>query len=146
MFPILFLLCAPVAVLLANYIKVLYDYFRSVDPMQVANIRESLRSKKPNTEVQLLKKVNQAPGPVPWPILGNLSLLGKYENPFVAFTDLSTKYGDAFSLTLGSTRCVVLNSVELITEALSRNGVYFGDRPDFVRFHRLFGGDRNNCK
>lgn len=149
MIPLLLLLCLPVLVLLANYLKVLTDWSRKVDTAQVGNFRESLsvnRSKKAVAEVTALAQISQAPGPIPWPILGNLSLLAKYDNPFVAFTDISEKYGDAFSLTLGSTRCVVLNNVELITEALSRNGKYFGDRPDFIRFHRLFGGDRNNCK
>lgn len=149
MIPLLLLLCLPVLVLLANYLKVLSDWSRKVDTAQVGNFRESLsvnRSKKAVAEVTALTQISQAPGPIPWPILGNLSLLAKYDNPFVAFTDISEKYGDAFSLTLGSTRCVVLNNVELITEALSRNGKYFGDRPDFIRFHRLFGGDRNNCK
>lgn len=150
MIPILLLLCAPVVVLLANYLKVLFDWSRKLNSTQVENYRDSMlmlhRSKKSMAEVSEAKQIKQAPGPIPWPILGNLSLLAKYDNPFVAFTDLSEKYGDAFSLTLGSTRCIVLNNVELITEALSRNGKYFGDRPDFIRFHRLFGGDRNNCK
>lgn len=149
MIPILLLVCAPVALLLASYLKVLYEYSRKVDRDQVRNYVESLslyKSKKSGAGPVIAKKVPQAPGPVPWPILGNLSLLAKYDNPFVAFTDLSEKFGDAFTLTLGSTRCIVLNSVELITEALSRNGKYFGDRPDFIRFHRLFGGDRNNCE
>lgn len=150
MIPILLLLCAPVVVLLANYLKVIFDWSRKLNSAQVENYRDCMlmlhRSKKSNVDVAEAKQIKQAPGPIPWPILGNLSLLAKYDNPFVAFTDLSEKYGDAFSLTLGSTRCIVLNNVELITEALSRNGKYFGDRPDFIRFHRLFGGDRNNCK
>lgn len=151
MIPLLLLVCAPVVFLLASYVKVVYDYLRRLRATDASNFRESLSvSKKPASDAVLSanqqKIIKQAPGPVPWPILGNLGLLAKYSNPFVAFTDLSEKYGDAFSLTLGSTRCIVLNSVELITEALSRNGKYFGDRPDFIRFHRLFGGDRNNCK
>lgn len=146
MIPIFLILCCPVIILLASYLKVLLDYTRKLERDQVANAREITSKGKKSATGELPKQVEQAPGPMPWPILGNLNLLAKYSNPFVAFTDLSEKYGDAFSLTLGSTRCVVLNSVELITEALSRNGKYFGDRPDFIRFHRLFGGDRNNCK
>lgn len=153
MIPILLLACAPVVFLLTTYVKVLYDYLRRLRASEASNFRESFsvsKSKKPASDAVLSanqqKIIKQAPGPTPWPILGNLGLLAKYSNPFVAFTDLSEKYGDAFSLTLGTTRCIVLNSIELITEALSRNGKYFGDRPDFIRFHRLFGGDRNNCE
>lgn len=148
MIPLLLLLCTPVLIMV-SYLKVLHEYLRKIDRAEVSNVRESMSQKSKKVavvEIPTTQHVKQAPGPVPWPILGNLGLLGKYDNPFVGFTDLSKKYGDAFSLTLGTTRCVVLNSVELITEALSRNGKYFGDRPDFIRFHRLFGGDRNNCK
>lgn len=148
MIPILLLvLCTPVVILMTSYLKVLLDYFRKVDRDQVGNYCETMSQYRSNKKtVALAKRVKQAPGPIPWPILGNLSLLAKYDNPFLAFTELSKKFGDAFTLTLGSTRCIVLNNVELITEALSRNGKYFGDRPDFIRFHRLFGGDRNNCE
>lgn len=148
MIAIVLLVCVPVVVvLLASYVKVLYDWSRKLDVTKASNYSETLAySKGKKTNNQETKIVKQAPGPMPWPVLGNLGLMAKYSNPFVAFTDLSEKYGDAYSLTFGSTRCVVLNSIELILEALSRNGKYFGDRPDFIRFHRLFGGDRNNCK
>lgn len=86
------------------------------------------------------------PGPTPWPVLGDLHLLGKHPNPFVAFTALSKIYGDIFGLTLGSVRCVVVNNFSLIKEVLISKGSHFGGRPDFIRFHKLFGGDRNNCK
>lgn len=87
-----------------------------------------------------------APGPSPWPLIGSLHLLGKYETPFQAFTELSKYYGDLFSINLGSTPCVVVNNFRLIKEVLITKGGDFGGRPDFIRFHKLFGGDRNNCK
>lgn len=86
------------------------------------------------------------PGPRPLPLLGSLHLLGQYEVPFEAFTALSKLYGDIYSITLGSTPCVVVNTYSLIKEVLITKGAHFGGRPDFIRFHRLFGGDRNNCK
>ncbi|XP_049539772.1 cytochrome P450 307a1 [Anopheles darlingi] len=86
----------------------------------------------------------QAPGPMPWPILGSLAILGQYEVPFEGFTALAKKYGDLYSITLGTTRCLVVNNLDLIREVLNQNGRYFGGRPDFLRFHKLFGGDRNN--
>lgn len=86
----------------------------------------------------------QAPGPLPWPILGNLDLLGRYATPFEGFTELAKQFGDIYSLTLGTTRCLVVNNLDLIREVLNQNGKYFGGRPDFLRFHMLFGGNRNN--
>lgn len=88
----------------------------------------------------------EAPGPKPWPLIGSLHLLGKYETPFQAFTSLSKIYGDIFSINLGSNPCVVVNNFKLIKEVLITKGGDFGGRPDFIRFHKLFGGDRNNCK
>lgn len=88
----------------------------------------------------------QAPGPVPLPVFGSLHLLGKRESPFQSFTDLSKTYGDIYSLTLGTTPCLVVNNLELIKEVLNQNGKSFGGRPDFIRFHKLFDDDRNNCE
>ncbi|EDW16350.2 uncharacterized protein Dmoj_GI10480 [Drosophila mojavensis] len=85
-----------------------------------------------------------APGPRPWPILGNLDIIGQFDNPFKGFGTLANCYGDIYSLTLGHTRCLVVNNLDLIREVLNKNGKFFGGRPDFLRYHKLFGGDRNN--
>ncbi|XP_018330366.1 cytochrome P450 307a1-like [Agrilus planipennis] len=90
------------------------------------------------------KKKNLPPGPKPWPVIGSLHLLGQHETPFQAFTALSKLYGDIFSITLGATPCVVVNNFDSIREVLITKGAEFGGRPDFMRFHKLFGGDRNN--
>ncbi|XP_017782270.1 PREDICTED: cytochrome P450 307a1-like [Nicrophorus vespilloides] len=87
---------------------------------------------------------NLPPGPKPWPVIGSLHLLGEHETPFQAFTSLSKVYGDVFSITLGTSKCVVVNNFNLIKEVLITKGADFGGRPDFIRFHKLFGGDRNN--
>ena len=92
------------------------------------------------------QQIPQPPGPKPWPILGSLHLLGQYEIPFAGFTALAKIYGDIYSITLGNTPCVVVNTFPLIKEVLISKGSHFGGRPDFIRFHKLFGGDRNNCK
>jgi Cytochrome P450 len=86
------------------------------------------------------------PGPIAWPVIGSLHLIAKYEVPFEAFTALSKIYGDIFSITLGTTPCVVVNSFPLIKEVLITKGPHFGGRPNFIRYDILFGGDRDNCK
>ncbi|KAJ8873945.1 hypothetical protein PR048_024784 [Dryococelus australis] len=98
----------------------------------------ALRGRRPKTAG------TRPPGPAPWPVLGSLHLLGSHDNPFQAFTALVNVYGDIYSITLGSTSCVVVNTFELIKEVLVTKGSHFGGRPDFIRFHMLFGGDRNN--
>ncbi|TMW44961.1 hypothetical protein DOY81_009959 [Sarcophaga bullata] len=90
------------------------------------------------------KKYFQAPGPIPWPIIGNLALLAKFGVPFEGFTEISKDLGDIYSLTLGCKRCLVVNNLELIRQVLNQNGKFFGGRPDFLRYHQLFGGNRNN--
>ncbi|KAJ9597612.1 hypothetical protein L9F63_011518, partial [Diploptera punctata] len=88
--------------------------------------------------------IPRPPGPKPWPLLGSLHLLGQYQGPFEGFTALAKIYGDIYSITLGNTPCVVVNTFPLIKEVLISKGSHFGGRPDFIRFHKLFGGDRNN--
>lgn len=89
---------------------------------------------------------DQAPGPIPLPIVGNLALLARFSAPFQGFTELKKQWGDIYTLSLGSKRCVVVNNLDIIREVLNQNGKFFGGRPNFIRYHKLFGGDRNNCK
>ncbi|XP_058444564.1 cytochrome P450 307a1-like [Malaya genurostris] len=130
------------------YFKILYEWHRKVRVQTVRPTRYAAKNSnelgKESERNDELVTFSQAPGPMPWPILGSLGILGKYEVPFEGFTALARKYGDVYSLTLGSNRCLVVNSLELIREVLNQNGRYFGGRPDFLRFHKLFGGDRNN--
>lgn len=74
----------------------------------------------------------QPPGPRSIPVLGNLFSLRNSVSPFHAFSKMSHKYGDIFSLMMGGTRAVVVNNLELIKEILNENGKYFGGRPDFI--------------
>lgn len=83
-------------------------------------------------------------GPKSLPIIGSLHLLGGPEGPFDAFTKLSKIYGDIYEIQLGVAKCVVVSSYEMIMEVLIKKGDHFGGRPNFYRYHALFGGDRNN--
>lgn len=93
-----------------------------------------------------LEVVTRAPGPRAWPVIGSMHLLGQHSNPFLAFTALSKVYGGIYSMVLGAVPCVVVNNYDLIKEVLITKGSHFGGRPDFLRYHKLFGGNRNNCE
>ncbi|XP_034937201.1 cytochrome P450 307a1-like [Chelonus insularis] len=83
-------------------------------------------------------------GPKCWPIFGGLHHLQGPAGPYDAFTRLADKYGDIYKIKLGAVNCVVVSSYNYVKEVLITKGHEFGGRPDFLRFHELFGGDRNN--
>lgn len=140
----LILMISVIALSSLSYLKVLYEAKRKIKILAVNTIKTVSGQQKVQS---IVREYAQAPGPhVIWPILGNLVDLGKYGAPSVAFTELAKQYGDIYSMTLGSTRCLVVNNLDLIREVLNQNGKSFGARPDFMRFHKLFGGDRGNCK
>lgn len=133
-----------VALAFLSYMKILYVSKRKI---KIAELHVANATNGDTKLVKTEKEYAQPPGPrIVWPVLGNLNELGKYAAPSIAFTELAAKYGDIYSLTLGSSRCVVVNNLDLIREVLNQNGKYFGARPNFIRFHQLFGGDRSNCK
>ena len=69
------------------------------------------------------------PGPFPLPVIGNLNLLsGKKAHE--ALRDLSLKYGDVYSVSLGMVRVVVVNSIQPAREALLTRGTDFAGRPN----------------
>ena len=100
--------------------------------------------KKKPVDKEKRKKYNLPPGPKPLPVLGSLHLMGQYDVPFEAFTELSREYGDIFSVRLGATDCVVVNNVELRDEVLTTKASDVDGRPEFERFNRLFGNDKQN--
>lgn len=127
-----------------SYFKILYAAKRKIKIITKNAVKTATGELK---FTHIVNEYAQAPGPTMiWPILGNLADLGKYDAPSIAFTELAKIYGDIYSMTLGATKCLVVNNLDLIREVLNQNGKYFGARPDFLRFHKLFGGDRSNCK
>ncbi|XP_060064388.1 cytochrome P450 2B5-like [Ylistrum balloti] len=69
------------------------------------------------------------PGPTGYPVVGCIPLMWK-GNVLETFRRLRGKYGDVYSIQLGSTFTVVINGVEALTEAFVKNADYFSDRPD----------------
>lgn len=134
-----FLVAVVIGLCFVNFLRNLYQARRTIS-ITTTTLRAGGKVER------RIRSYPQPPGPTPWPVLGNLITLGQYEVPFVGLTEMAKTYGDCYSLTLGSTRCLVVNNLELIREVLNQNGKFFGGRPDFLRFHTLFGGDRANCK
>jgi len=96
-----------------------------------------------NSSTKLTK--HQAPGPRPWPLIGSLHLLGRFKRvPFEAFTALQKEYGRVVQLRMGSLNAVVVSEGPDVKEVLHTKGDHFENRPDWVRFEKMFGGDKNN--
>ncbi|GJN33877.1 hypothetical protein PR202_gb22505 [Eleusine coracana subsp. coracana] len=73
------------------------------------------------------RKYNLPPGPKPWPIIGNLDLMGAL--PHRSIHALSKKYGPLMQLQFGSFPVVVGSSVEMAKFFLKTHDVVFTDRP-----------------
>ncbi|GLJ54974.1 hypothetical protein SUGI_1180280 [Cryptomeria japonica] len=67
------------------------------------------------------------PGPRPWPVVGNLHLLGSL--PHEALAKLATKYGPIMFLRLGSVPTVVVSSPAMAKEFLKTHDLIFANRP-----------------
>uniref|UniRef100_A0ACD5VVD4 Uncharacterized protein n=1 Tax=Avena sativa TaxID=4498 RepID=A0ACD5VVD4_AVESA len=70
---------------------------------------------------------NLPPGPKPWPIIGNLHLIGKL--PHHSTHELSKRYGPLMYLRFGSFPAVVGSSVEMAKFFLKTQDLMFIDRP-----------------
>ncbi|KAF8406812.1 hypothetical protein HHK36_005935 [Tetracentron sinense] len=67
------------------------------------------------------------PGPKPWPIIGNLNLIGTL--PHRSIHELSQKYGPIMQLKFGSFPVVVGSSVEMAKHFLKTYDLTFASRP-----------------
>ncbi|KAK3126922.1 hypothetical protein QOZ80_7AG0565220 [Eleusine coracana subsp. coracana] len=72
-------------------------------------------------------KYNLPPGPRPWPVIGNLNLIGSL--PHRSIHELSKHYGPYMSLRLGSFPVVVGSSIDAARFILKTNDQAFIDRP-----------------
>lgn len=69
-------------------------------------------------------------GPMPLPIFGNLLILRK--RALQTLNNLATVYGSIFTIWLGRKPIVIVNDYNLAQEVLSKNGLKFSSRPDFM--------------
>ncbi|KAF7814026.1 cytochrome P450 71A1-like [Senna tora] len=75
------------------------------------------------------RRFNRPPGPRPWPIIGNLNLIGPL--PHRSIHALSNKYGPIMQLWFGSIPVVVGSSVEMAQAFLKAHDAAFAGRPKF---------------
>ncbi|KAJ8621320.1 hypothetical protein MRB53_029849 [Persea americana] len=73
------------------------------------------------------KHLNLPPGPKPWPVIGNLNLIGSL--PHRSIHQLSLKYGPLMQLKFGSFPVIVASSVEMAKEILKTQDLKFASRP-----------------
>ncbi|ESO91392.1 hypothetical protein LOTGIDRAFT_228827 [Lottia gigantea] len=73
------------------------------------------------------KRYKLPPGPRGWPIVGNTILFSEGNLPKIC-TDLARKYGPVYMIYFGRERCVILNNLEVINEALLKKGAQTSDR------------------
>ncbi|KAL4298023.1 hypothetical protein GQ457_12G021940 [Hibiscus cannabinus] len=73
------------------------------------------------------KQLKFPPGPKPWPIIGNLNLIGSL--PHQSLHKISQRYGPLMHLKFGSYPVVVASSVEMAAEFLKSHDQIFATRP-----------------
>ena len=80
-----------------------------------------------NSLFQYHKRKPPPPGPKPWPIIGNLNLIGPL--PHQSLHKLSQKYGPIMQLKFGSFPVVVASSAEVAKQFLRTHDHVFASRP-----------------
>nr|AAA39878.1 cytochrome P450cb [Mus musculus domesticus] len=76
------------------------------------------------------------PGPVPWPVQGNLLQVDLDNMPYSLYK-LQNRYGDVFSLQMGWKPMVVINGLKAMKEVLLTCGEDTADRPQVPIFEYL---------
>uniref|UniRef100_A0AAZ3RE19 Uncharacterized protein n=1 Tax=Oncorhynchus tshawytscha TaxID=74940 RepID=A0AAZ3RE19_ONCTS len=89
--------------------------------------------------IRVRRPKNFPPGPRPLPILGNLLQLDPV-NPLKDLEGLKRRYGNVFSLYIGSRPAVVLNGLEVVREALVTRAAEYAGRPTHMMVSHLFKG------
>ncbi|XP_009794425.1 geraniol 8-hydroxylase-like [Nicotiana tabacum] len=78
------------------------------------------------------------PGPTPWPIIGNLHLLGA--KPHKSLANLAKIYGPIMSLKLGQITTIVISSSAMAKQVLQKQDLAFSTRfiPDALQAHNHY--------
>ena len=80
------------------------------------------------------RRVALPPGPIGWPIVGHLPMLGTH--PHLYFMKLWKKYGQLVYISMGSHDTLIVNGYKACQDVFvdNINGNIFADRPDFESF------------
>ncbi|XP_010188917.1 PREDICTED: cytochrome P450 2J2-like, partial [Mesitornis unicolor] len=84
------------------------------------------------------KPKNFPPSPISLPLLGHAYLL-IFRNPQTVTEKLPERYGDIFSMHVGSIWCVFVNGLQMVKEVLVNQGENFLERPDIPINRDAFG-------
>ncbi|XP_052522226.1 cytochrome P450 2J2-like isoform X3 [Tympanuchus pallidicinctus] len=79
------------------------------------------------------------PGPFSFPFLGSVEFLMVINDPIGTVQKLTEKYGDVFSMQIGSQSFVIVNGLPLVKETLVSQGENFMDRPEIPVNTDVFG-------
>lgn len=76
------------------------------------------------------------PGPRTLPVIGNLHLMPSFK-PYKKFAEWGRMYGPVYSLMVGSSPMIMLQSQEAARELLDRRGSNYSSRPDMYIMSEL---------
>lgn len=76
------------------------------------------------------------PGPQTLPLIGNLHLMPTWK-PFKAFAQWGAVYGPIYSLMLGSSPLIIIQSQEVAKELLDKRGANYSSRPNLYIMSEL---------
>ncbi|KAJ3594071.1 hypothetical protein NHX12_006403 [Muraenolepis orangiensis] len=76
--------------------------------------------------------LRRLPGPKPLPIIGNVLELGS--RPYLSLTAMAERYGHVFQIQIGMRPVVVLSGIDMVRQALIKQGEDFAGRPDLYSF------------
>ncbi|KAK6175465.1 hypothetical protein SNE40_013925 [Patella caerulea] len=88
------------------------------------------------------KRYRLPPGPFAWPLIGNSDAYSKVSLA-KKFLNLSKKYGPAFTYYMGPIRCLILNRIDVINEALLTKGANYSDRYTMYASEAFLQGGEN---
>lgn len=86
----------------------------------------------------ILKEIN-APGPKPWPFIGNTLDARKFNGFHLLLCDYIQKYGKVFAFTLGNKPSVVIADPDMLKQILVKDFWNFPNRPIRVKLAGAIG-------
>jgi len=76
------------------------------------------------------------PGPRTLPVIGNLHLIPT-DKPYKHFAQWGEKYGPLYSLMVGSSPLIMIQSHKIAKELLDKRGAIYSSRPDLYVFSEV---------